>query len=81
MYRHHEELRLKFHDPLPIPLKYVDAKRQTQTSVNNVSENIMNDVRTEAKGVTLSEEWIGATRCQILRTRLSEGYQTRQYMS
>ena len=81
LYRHHEEPRLKFHDPLPIPLKYVDTMRQTQTSVNNVSEHIVNDLWTEAEGVTLSEEWIGTARCQILRTRLSEGYQTRQCMS
>ena len=62
------------HKIFPIPLKYVDVMRQTQTSVNNVSENIINDLRTEAKGVNLSEERTGTARFQILRTRLLEGY-------
>ena len=74
MYRHHEEPHLKFYDPFLIPLKYVDAMRRTQTSVNNVSEHNVNDLWTETKGVTPSEKWTGTTRCQILRTRLSEGH-------
>ena len=74
-YRHHEELRLELYDPdnepFPIHLKYVVVLTQTQTSINNVS---INDIRTEAKGVNLSEEWTGILRFQILRTRLPEGY-------
>ena len=46
--RHHEEPRLKYYDPLtetfPIPLRYVDVMRQTQTSINKVSEQIINDL-------------------------------------
>ena len=57
------------HETFPIPLKYVDVMRQTQTSINNVSI----DLWTEAKGVTLSEEWTGTTGFQILRTRLLAG--------
>ena len=41
IYRHHEEHRLTSYDPdnetYPIPLKYADVMRQTQTSINNVS--------------------------------------------
>ena len=78
IYRHHEEPRLKFFDPdngtFPIPLWNVGVMRQTQTSINNFSEHGMNCLWTEAKGVTLSEEWTGTTRFQILRTRLPEGY-------
>ena len=78
IYRHHEELRLKLYDPdhetFPIPLKYVDVMRQTQTSINNVSEHILNDKWTNANGVHLSEEWTGSTRFQTLRTWLLEGY-------
>ena len=77
-YRHHEEPRLKLHDPengtLLIPLKYVDVMRLTQTSTNNVSELLINDMWTEAKGVHLSEEWSATARFQILRTRLLEGH-------
>ena len=47
-YRHHEEPRVKLHDPenetFPVPLKYVDVMRQTHASTNNVSENIINDI-------------------------------------
>ena len=77
-YPHHEDVRLKLHDPehetFPILFKHVNVMRQTQTSINNVSEHIINDIWTEAKGVNLSEEWTGDTRFQILRTRLPEGY-------
>ena len=47
---------------------------QTQTSFNNVSENIINDVWTDANDVNLSEERTGNAEFQILRTRLLEGY-------
>ena len=51
IYRHHEELGLKFYDPdseaFPIPLKYVDVMRQIQTSINNVSQRIFNDIWTD----------------------------------
>ena len=61
VYRHHEQPRLKFYNPdhesLQIPLKYVDVMRQIQTSINKVSEHIIKDLGTEAKGVTLSEDW------------------------
>ena len=42
--RHHEEP----HETLPIPLQYVDVMRQTQASMNNVSEHLINHVWTEA---------------------------------
>ena len=71
-YRHHEELRLKLYDTendtFPIPLKYVDRVRQTQTSIYN--EHIINGLWPEAKGGVDT----GSTRFQILRTRLPEGY-------
>ena len=69
---------LKLYDPdnetFPIPVKYVDLMRQTQTSTNSVSEPIINDIWTEAKGINFSKEWAGTTRFHILRTRLPEGY-------
>ena len=83
IYWHHEEPCLKLYDPdnetFPIPLKYVGVMRQTQTSINNVSEQIINDIWTEAKGVDLSEEWAGTARFQILRKRLPEGYKWTTY--
>ena len=81
-------------ETFPNPLKYVDVMRQTQMSIKKVSEHVINDICTEAKGVNLSEVWNGTTRLQILRTRLLEGHkwvngrpakspkdhQTRQYI-
>ena len=45
IYRHHEVLRLELYDPdeaFPIPLKYIDVMIQTQTSINYVSEHMIN---------------------------------------
>ena len=46
-------------ETFPIPLKYVDVMGQTQTSMNNVSEQNVNDIWTEAKGVILSGSALG----------------------
>ena len=58
----------------PVSWKYIDAMRQSQKSTSNVFENMVNDLWTEAKGVTISEEWTGIARFQILRARLLERY-------
>ena len=70
---------MTFYDPdnetFPIPLKDVDLMRQTQTRKNNVSENDINDLWAEAKGVLLSEEWSGTTRSyeqHFLNTKISK---------
>ena len=69
---------MKLHDPddetCTTPSKDVDVMRQTHTSIDNVSENHVNGLWTEAKDVNLSEEWTGTARSHILRARLSEGY-------
>ena len=56
------------------PVKYVDVVRQTRTHIDHVSEDVINDIGTEAKDVNLSEVWPVTTRFQILRTRLAIGY-------
>ena len=48
--------------------------RQTTTEIDNVSESTVSYFLTEAKDVSLFEEWIGTTRLQILRTRHPQGY-------
>ena len=69
-----EEPRLKLYDPdneiFPIRLKYVDVMRQTQTSVNNVSE-ISSMIYGPKRRVS-----IFLRRFQILRTSLLEGYKS-----
>ena len=58
----------------PVPLEYTEVVRQTRTDIDGVSESTINDIWTEDKDVSLSGEWIGTTRLQILCTRLLEGY-------
>ena len=48
--------------------------RQTPTGIDSASEHTLNDDWNEESTDTLSEEWIGTTRFQILRTKLPEGY-------
>ena len=48
--------------------------RHTRTSIDNVSEFTLNDYWNEETEVTVSEEWIGTTRFQMWKTKLSEGY-------
>ena len=53
--------------------KYVDRVRQTQTSIYNVSEHIINGLWTEAKDVNLSEEWTGSQ--TVYGLKLGHNYQ------
>ena len=48
--------------------------RQTGTSIDNASEHMLNDHWNDDRKVSLSEEWMGTTRLQILRIKLREGY-------
>ena len=76
IYQHREEPH-SYHpddETFPIPLKYGDVMRQIQTSLNNVSQQVINDSWTDATGVNLSEEWTGTARFQIPRTRVPEGH-------
>ena len=77
IYRHHEEPRLKLNDPdddSRFPSRCVDVMRHTERHTNNVAENTMDDLWTEAKGLNLPEVWTGTTRFHILRARLPERY-------
>ena len=53
IWRHHEEPRLKLYDPeinhFRSSWKYAEVMRQSQTSINNVSEHIINELWTEVK--------------------------------
>ena len=56
-----------------MPVTNVEEVRQIKKRKNNVSENIINDLRTEAKCHFFVES-IGTTRFQIQRTTLLDGY-------
>ena len=57
IYRHHEEHRLKLYDPdnetFPIPLKYVDVMRQTQTSIKRCSLNLSSMIYVPERRVSI----------------------------
>ena len=57
IYRHHEEHRLKPYDPdnetFPIPLKYVDVMRQTQTSIKRCSLNMSSMIHGPERRVSI----------------------------
>ena len=46
-------------------MKYVDVMRQTRTSIDNASENTLNDHWNDE--VFLSEKWIGTVRVPMLK--------------
>ena len=66
LHRHREEPRLELYTPdneaLPIQLKYVAVMRRTRSTVGNVSEDVIHDIRTEAMDVDLSDDWTGTMR-------------------
>ena len=88
--RHHRQQRLSLFVPddqnLPIPLKYIDVTRQTETSLESPSEKFITDywnVTTDnpAGGDPmranrhLSEPWTGRTIFYLLRQPLPEGWE------
>ena len=69
--RHHRKPRVSLFDPtvmpeLPVPLRYSDVMRTTETSIP-YPENTIYDHRTDIGAKSLSEEWTGRT---ILYLRL-----------
>ena len=76
--RHHADLRIALYardeKTFPVPLKYIDVTKQTKIDIESVSESTINDIWTEDKNVSLSEEWTSTTWFETLRARLPEGY-------
>ena len=69
IYPPHDEPRTILYDPdqetFPIPWKYVDVVRLSKTDMDNVSDNPIDDLCTEAKDVNHSVVWTGTTKFQI----------------
>ena len=57
-----------------VPMKLVDVMRQLGTNINSAAEHTIDDYWTEGIDASLSEDWIGTTRFQILRTKIPEGH-------
>ena len=88
--RHHRRPRLSLFVPddqnLPIPLKYVDVTRQTDTSLESPCEKVIRDYWNVAtqnpaggdpmqENRQLSEPWTGRTIFNLLRQPLPEGWE------
>ena len=88
--RHHRHQRLQLFVPddqnLPIPLKYIDVTRQTETSLDSPSEKFIQDYwnvpRDNPAGGDpmqadrqLSEPWTGRTIFNLLRQPPPEGWE------
>ena len=58
----------------PIPSKYIVVARQTSTSLDNLEENSVDELRNIDGNRILSESWSGSTRFRILNKRPPQGY-------
>ena len=52
-----------------LTLKYTDVNRETKTNLDNVEEGSVDDCWNVDSNTTLSEDWIGLTRFNILMKR------------
>ena len=88
--RHHQQPRTKLFVPdeqlLPIPLKYVDVTRKTETTLESPSEKEISDYWNvplndsaggdpKAPDRELSDPWRGRTTFQRLRQPPPDGYE------
>ena len=70
---HRSPLDVPNEDTFSVPLRYVDVRRQTRTSIDNASEHTLNDYW-NAESEKLSEEWIATRRFQTFRMQLQKEY-------
>ena len=77
-YRHHVEPRVKLYSPReessPIPLKYIDVSRTTQTNLDVMQESGIDDYWNIDGSRELSDSWTGFTQCTLLTGKPPEGY-------
>ena len=68
--RHHVEPRVKLYSPreesFPIPLKYIDVSRTTQTNMDVVEESRIDDYWNIDGSRDLSDSWTGLTQFTLL---------------
>jgi len=76
---HHVTPRVKLYMPTaaecPVPLKYIDCRRNTTTSLDIKVEKWIMDFWTKAGERELSEQWTGKTVFPLLRPPSAPGYQ------
>ena len=77
--RHQKNPRTRLYYPvesdLPIPLKYIDIMRVTETDIEDKVESRITDHWINAEGnLTLSSPWVGRTMFHLLRPNPPAGY-------
>ena len=78
IYRHHVERRVKFYSPreesFPLPLKYIDVSRTTQTNLDVMQESRIDDYWNIDGSRDLSDSWRGFTQFTLLEEKSPDGY-------
>ena len=78
IYRHQGEPRVKLYSPreesFPIPLKYIDVSRTTQTNLDIVLERRIDDCWNIDGSRDLSDSWTGFTQLTLLEEKPPDGY-------
>ena len=78
MYSHHVEPRVKLYSPreesFPIPLKYIDVSRTTQTNLDVMQESRIDDYWNIDGSRDLSDPLTGFTQLTLLEEKPPEGY-------
>ena len=78
IYRHHVEPRVKFYlsreESFPIPLKYIDVSRTTQTNLDVMQESRIDDYWNIDGSRDLSDSWTGFTQFTLLNDKPPEGF-------
>ena len=71
IYRHHVEPRVKLYSPreasFPVPLKYIDVSRTTETNWDVMQESRIDDYWNIDGSRDLSASWTGFTQCTFLK--------------
>ena len=77
-YRHHVDPRVKLYSPreesFPIPLKYIDVSRTTQTNLDVMQESRIDDFWIIDRSRDLSDSWTGFTQFTLLDEKPPDGY-------
>ena len=77
-YRHHFEPRVQLYVPMeetfPIPLKYIDVMRSTNTELDAAQEKRIDDYWNVDEDGRLSDSWTGFTKFTLLKETPPKGY-------
>ena len=78
IHRHHVEPRVELYSPreesFPIPLKYIDVSRNTQTNMDVKQERRIDDYWNIDGSRDLSDYWTGFTQFTLLEEKHPNGY-------